>query len=61
MDKIPLNRFFLNCSTEKLINPPSIVYDPVPINAGEETVKPISTGAESELLYKRWVDNRVRK
>ncbi|BDX39084.1 tricorn protease [Tenuifilaceae bacterium CYCD] len=37
------------------------VYDPATNKRWEETVKPISTGTESELLYKRWVDNRRKE
>lgn len=37
------------------------VYDPATNKRWEETVKPISTGAENELLYKRWVDNRRKE
>lgn len=34
------------------------VYNPTTNKRWEETVKPISTGLEGELLYKRWVKNR---
>ncbi|HTR81514.1 MAG TPA: S41 family peptidase [Bacteroidota bacterium] len=34
------------------------VYDPEADKRWEETVKPISAGEESELLYQRWVKNR---
>lgn len=37
------------------------VFDPSTNKRWEETVKPISTGTESELLYKRWVDNRRKE
>lgn len=33
------------------------VYDPVTGKRFEETLKPISYGAQNELLYKRWVEN----
>ncbi len=34
------------------------VYDPVAKARGEESVKPVSMGAENALLYLRWVDAR---
>ncbi|MGE0076388.1 MAG: S41 family peptidase [Bacteroidales bacterium] len=37
------------------------VFDPAANKRWEESVKPISTGEESELLYKRWVDNRRKE
>jgi len=37
------------------------VYDPATDTRWEETVKPISGGAENELLYKRWVNNRRKE
>jgi tricorn protease len=37
------------------------LYDPVTDTRWEETVKPISGGAENELLYKRWVTNRRKE
>lgn len=33
------------------------IYDPSTKRRFEETVKPITYGAQSELLYKRWVEN----
>ncbi len=37
------------------------VSDPVANKQWEETLKPISSGEENELLYKRWVDNRRKE
>jgi tricorn protease len=37
------------------------VYDPVTKEQWEETVKPISLGAESQLLYQRWVELRRKE
>mgnify|MGYP000815173848 CR=1 FL=1 len=37
------------------------VYDPVTGKRFEETLKPISYGAQNELLYKRWVENCRKK
>ena len=37
------------------------VSDPVTNKQWEETLKPISSGEENELLYKRWVDNRRKE
>jgi Tol biopolymer transport system component len=37
------------------------VYDPATDTRWEESVKPISGGAENELLYKRWVNNRRKE
>jgi tricorn protease len=37
------------------------LYDPATETRWEETVKPISGGAENELLYKRWVTNRRKE
>lgn len=37
------------------------VYDPVTKKHFEETLKPISYGAQNELLYKRWVENCRKK
>ena len=37
------------------------LYDPATKERWEETLKPISLGAESELLYKRWVDRRRKE
>ena len=37
------------------------VYDPATKKRFEETLKPISQGAQSELLYKRWVENCRKK
>jgi C-terminal processing protease CtpA/Prc len=34
------------------------VYDPATKARWDESVKPVSLGAENELLYKRWVKNR---
>ncbi len=34
------------------------IYDPRSKKRWEEIIKPISAGAESQLLYKRWVKNR---
>jgi tricorn protease len=37
------------------------LYDPATKERWEETTKPISLGAESELLYKRWVELRRKE
>lgn len=37
------------------------VYDPATGKRFEETLKPISYGAQNELLYKRWVENCRKK
>lgn len=37
------------------------VYDPATKKRFEETLKPISYGAQNELLYKRWVENCRKK
>ncbi len=37
------------------------VYDPGTKSRWDETVKPVSQGAENELLYKRWVNNRRKE
>uniref|UniRef100_UPI002609EF26 S41 family peptidase n=1 Tax=Bacteroides sp. TaxID=29523 RepID=UPI002609EF26 len=37
------------------------VYDPATGKRFEETLKPITSGAQSELLYKRWVENCRKK
>lgn len=37
------------------------VFDPAAGKRWEETVKPISAGAENELLYQRWVRNRRKE
>ncbi|HTS44530.1 MAG TPA: S41 family peptidase [Puia sp.] len=37
------------------------VYDPLSGKRWEESIKPISLGAEYELLYKRWVRNRRKE
>lgn len=37
------------------------VYDPATGKHFEETLKPITSGAQSELLYKRWVENCRKK
>ena len=34
------------------------LYNPATNKRWEESVKPISSGEEGELLYKRWVKNR---
>ncbi|MFZ9388579.1 MAG: S41 family peptidase [Chitinophagaceae bacterium] len=37
------------------------VYDPQTKTRWDETVKPISLGAENELFYQRWVENRRKE
>ena len=37
------------------------IYDPRLKKRWEEIIKPISTGAENQLLYKRWVKNRRKE
>ena len=37
------------------------VYDPATKKRFEETIKPISYGAQNELLYKRWVERCAKK
>jgi tricorn protease len=37
------------------------VYDPVGKTRWDEAVKPVTGGAENELLYKRWVKNRRKE
>jgi tricorn protease len=46
----------LNRKTGKLLL--LSLFDPVANKRWDETVKPISSGEENELLYKRWVENR---
>ena len=50
---------YLNRNTGKLIL--LSLYDPATGSRWEETTKPISTGEEGELLYKRWVDLRRKE
>ncbi|HCW06546.1 MAG TPA: peptidase S41 [Cytophagales bacterium] len=37
------------------------LYDPATKNRWEEVVKPVSIGQESEMLYRRWVENRAHE
>jgi tricorn protease len=48
---------FLNLKTGK--NTLLSLYNPVTRQRWEEVIKPISLGAENELLYQRWIDNRA--
>jgi tricorn protease len=50
---------FLNRKIDKLTL--LSLYDPSTGTRWEETTKPITRGAENELLYKRWVRNRRRE
>lgn len=50
---------FYRLLNHKVGNPTLLsVYDPSAKTSWEESVKPVSTAEENELLYKRWVKNR---
>ncbi len=50
---------YLNRKTDKLTL--LSLFDPATKTRWDETTKPISIGAENELLYKRWVENRRKE
>ncbi len=57
--QLPDSIDFYQLLNRKVGNPTLLsVYNPVTKKRWEESVKPISSGEESELLYKRWVKNR---